>query len=73
MSESEGILEKIKNFFGGEKQLEVYASNEGLKRRVMLIDEADLFFDPAFYGNLYCPSISLKSPEVSALLKRVWK
>lgn len=29
-------------------------------KKILLIDEADIFFDPEFFGNLYCPAVSLK-------------
>jgi hypothetical protein len=40
---------------------------------ILLIDEADVFFDSDFYGQCYRPSIKLKGPEISNLLNCVWQ
>jgi hypothetical protein len=29
--------------------------------KIMLIDEVDVFFDPAFFGSLYCPDVTISS------------
>jgi hypothetical protein len=40
---------------------------------VLIIDEADVFFSENFYGQLYCPSISLDGEEVRALIEAIWR
>ena len=42
-------------------------------KTVLLIDEADVFFESNFYGQSYCPAIKLQSEEVRNLLHLVWK
>lgn len=39
----------------------------------MIIDEVDVFFDQNYYGNTYCPAITLDGPEIMNLLHFVWK
>ena len=51
------------NIFGSSKE----------NRKILLIDETDVFFDPAFFGKLYCPTVTLKCDEISGLLKHVWR
>ena len=29
--------------------------------KIMLIDEVDVFFDPAFFGSVYCPDVTISS------------
>jgi hypothetical protein len=38
-----------------------------------VIDEVDVFFDDSFFGNTYCPAISLRGPEVTKFLSYVWQ
>jgi hypothetical protein len=33
-----------------------------------VIDEVDVFFDDSFFGNTYCPAITLRGPAVSKFL-----
>ena len=42
-------------------------------KTVLLIDEADVFFENNFYGQSYRPAIKLQSEEVRNLLHLVWK
>lgn len=42
------------------------------RRKVLLIDEADVFLSDSFYGKLYHPSILVQGPEVHAFLRAVW-
>ena len=43
------------------------------KEKVLLIDEVDVFFSKDFYGALYNPSVLLKDPKISDLLKYIWQ
>ena len=40
---------------------------------ILVIDEVDVFFEDSFFGNSYCPGISLRSPAVSNFLEVVWR
>jgi hypothetical protein len=40
---------------------------------ILVIDEVDVFFEDSFFGNSYCPAISLRSPAVSNFLEVVWR
>ena len=47
--------------------------NESRRRRCLLIDEVDVFFDDSFYGNIYTPFAILQGPKISSLVKKVWE
>eukprot|EP00041_Stephanoeca_diplocostata_P038836 m.1559437 g.1559437 ORF g.1559437 m.1559437 type:complete len:2778 (+) comp25276_c0_seq3:118-8451(+) len=40
--------------------------------RVLLIDEVDVFFSAAFYGNTYDPIALIRGPQVNALMHMIW-
>ena len=45
------------------------------KKRILLIDEVDVFFQPGFYGSAYNVFATIKAtdfPEVGALIRAVW-
>ena len=42
-------------------------------KTVLLIDEADVFFNNDFYGQSYRPAIKLESPEIKTFLRKVWE
>jgi len=51
-------------------------SNKKLKRkekRVLFIDEVDVFFNKDFYGRLFTPSFTLKDPTIKALVSDIWQ
>ena len=49
-------------------------SNRGQKRKkVLLIDEVDVFFNKDFYGSAYRPLAKLADPTITELLDTVWK
>ncbi len=49
-------------------------SNRGQKRKkVLLIDEVDVFFNKDFYGSAYRPLAKLVDPTITELLDTVWK
>jgi hypothetical protein len=39
----------------------------------LVIDEVDVFFEDSFFGNSYCPAITLRSSTVSKFLELVWR
>lgn len=41
-------------------------------KRVLLIDEVDVFFSEDFYGNSYQPLAEIASPEFRALVEHIW-
>jgi len=43
------------------------------RKLIILIDEADVFFNEDFFGNKFNVSTKLRGPEVEALLDAVWK
>jgi hypothetical protein len=42
------------------------------QKTILLIDEADVFFEEEFYGQCYQPAIKLKDPSISQLLTLIW-
>ena len=69
-SHIEGIREAVECVIYGR---EVAASQDPTKaKRLLLIDEADVFFTKRFYGNKHCPGFRLRSPEITALIRSIW-
>lgn len=64
------FFNKVSSFFN--KILPSISTSKNSNRKIMLIDEVDVFFDPSLFGSLYCPDVCIESPEISALLKYVW-
>eukprot|EP00457_Paulinella_chromatophora_P000226 gb/GEZN01000226.1/.p1 GENE.gb/GEZN01000226.1/~~gb/GEZN01000226.1/.p1 ORF type:complete len:1726 (-),score=329.91 gb/GEZN01000226.1/:319-5208(-) len=44
-----------------------------VRPRVLLIDEADVFFQKDFYGNSYDAATLIKSNEITLLFEHIWK
>jgi hypothetical protein len=63
---------KIANFFFGTN-FSKKSTSIAITPTILLIDEADVFFDSDFYGQCYRPSIKLKGPEINNLLNYVWE
>jgi hypothetical protein len=42
-------------------------------KKILIIDEADVFFNENFFGQLYCPSLTLDDEEIKNLIEFVWK
>ena len=55
----ESYAEKLSSFFNNLFSIQFSNFVSKKSRRVLLIDEVDVFFDQNFYGSLYCPSITL--------------
>lgn len=62
---------KIGRFFknGWEDLKKLFSSDV---KRVMIIDEVDVFFSKDFFGKLYSPATTIKSPEIEALANYIW-
>lgn len=68
--EEPSFLNRITGFF---KSIFDFGSSNTSEKKVLIIDEIDVFFDERFYGELYCPSISLNSKSIKNLIKLVWR
>ena len=70
LSEPKGFFNKIADFFTGT----TFFNNNEIQKNptILLIDEADVFFNKEFYGQCYRPSITLRSENISKLLQYVW-
>jgi hypothetical protein len=42
------------------------------RKKILLIDEVDVFFNKDFYGNHYKPLASLKDSTISELINYCW-
>jgi hypothetical protein len=42
------------------------------EKRILLLDEVDVFFSPAFFGRTYNPATSYFSPDTKAILEYIW-
>jgi hypothetical protein len=55
----------LTSFFGINTNSIALEKNKILKNpTILLIDEVDVFFDSNFFGQSYCPAMSLRGPEV---------
>lgn len=43
-----------------------------MKKRVLLVDEVDVFFGSSFYGEMYDPVVPLQMGSIAELQKRAW-
>ena len=66
----EGIRERVECLIYGKAANDHVRPNE--KKRVLLIDEADVFFTKRFYGNRHSPGFLLRSPEIQTLIQYIW-
>jgi len=41
-------------------------------KRVLIIDEVDVFCSEAFFGGAYCPSLTVKNDEIAGLMRHIW-
>ena len=41
-------------------------------KRVLIIDEVDVFCSEAFFCGAFCPTLTLKNDEVTALMRYIW-
>ncbi len=46
---------------------------DAVRRKILLIDEVDVFFSKEFYGNRYQPSLSLRDDCLSGLISMIWR
>jgi hypothetical protein len=70
-SHIEGIRESVEGLIYGKAVSMNVGPNQ--RNRVLLIDEADVFFTKRFYGNTHSPGFLLRSPEITALIKSIWE
>lgn len=49
-----------------------FPNSSDLTKKVLVIDEIDVFFDERFYGKLYCPSINITNENIQNLIKLIW-
>ena len=56
-----------------KNQNEVISSKGFGKKKILLIDEVDVFFSPEFYGRLYCPSAQINDKYISELIDYIWQ
>mmetsp|Transcript_11296 Transcript_11296/g.31521 ORF Transcript_11296/g.31521 Transcript_11296/m.31521 type:complete len:2613 (-) Transcript_11296:150-7988(-) len=66
----EGIREAVDDVIAG-KPVGVMHDPAGTGR-VLLIDEADVFFTKRFYGNKHSPGTLLRSKEISSMISAIW-
>lgn len=60
-----GFFNKLFNIFG----FNINTLNRGTNnvtdfKTVLLVDEADVFFDRKYYGSCYCPAIKLRDKYI---------
>ena len=51
---------------------QVGARDRGAKRRILLVDEVDVFFSSSFYGETYDPVVPLRLGSIAELQKKAW-
>ena len=55
-----------------ERVAQVSTRDRVAKRRVLLVDEVDVFFSSSFYGETYDPVVSLQHGLIAELQKKAW-
>lgn len=65
----EGVLSMIS---GEATDINQFANRCNIARRVLLVDEVDVFFDDSIYPSYYRPALLLVGPEVTAFIKELW-
>ena len=61
----------IPTFLGG-KVVSHFKSLQ-IQKRLLLLDEVDVFFGPSFYGDVFLPRAEIKSKDSESLLRYMWK
>ncbi|CAL6043161.1 Helicase-related_protein [Hexamita inflata] len=56
-----------------KNKLNVKKNNKMSRRKVLMIDEVDVFFNESFYGSSYTPMARVLNPEIKALIDYVWQ
>ena len=44
----------------------------GKEKRILLVDEVDVFFSPSFYGETYDPAVSVKIGPIAEMQRKAW-
>lgn len=61
----------IKGFLRGEKF--VSQTRLGGQKRLLLIDEVDVFFGKTFYGKTYSPLVHIDSKSIEQFMRHIWE
>lgn len=61
------VINAIQNKLGAEGE-----ERTSEPKRIILIDEVDVFFSKDFYGNVYKPLAELKDPVIIGLFEHIW-
>ena len=66
--------EKVRDMFVNNKIiLNVEQVKLGTRRKVLLIDEVDMFLNDRFYGKLHASSVIVKSGSIKMLFDAIWQ
>jgi len=70
----DGDVRELSNecIFQGKTSMFRKAEKSNDKKRILLIDEVDVFFSPHFYGATYNPISEFCSEETVAIMKAIW-
>lgn len=72
INENGNIRENIEVLIQIGKNNEQACSKLKRRRKILLIDEVDVFFSKDFYGQLYTPEGSIRDPTVKELIDFIW-
>ena len=61
-------MPETKNF----NNVKVHPKQKSTRKKILFIDEVDVFFQDNFYGNQYRPVASLKDKTINNLNKYIW-
>jgi GTPase SAR1 family protein len=70
INENGNVRELVRKFILGDRASIKPRTNT--RKKVLLIDEVDVFFSQSFYGKRYNPATVLKDPTITALINRIW-
>jgi predicted transcriptional regulator len=69
------VRERIKSIISGVNNnngINRLADRDSATPRILLVDEVDVFFDDQLYSSCYLPALTLRGPEITALIKELW-
>ncbi|KAL4512819.1 hypothetical protein ABPG72_017504 [Tetrahymena utriculariae] len=56
-----------------ECKYNIQQSQKISKNKILLIDEIDVFFNPAYYGQTFNPSVDFINQEVECIIRQIWQ
>lgn len=73
LNEQCNVRKTVKDMvINNRNDISVINKKQSMHKKVLLIDEVDVFLSDKFYGGMYNPSVYLNEPTIKALLNNLW-